>query len=93
MLRPAAQNRCLFCEEHPAVRTAQRTLHLVSRAVHCLEGFIEASVVTSVCTMLSSLCEVGPPLVLDDLKLALKVSASVTEGSLLHRTRWLNQLG
>lgn len=90
MLRPAPQDRRLACEERLAVRTAQRTLDLVSRATDCLEGFVEASVVNGIGTQLSSLCEVGPPLVLDLTKLALEVAASVTEGSFLHGTRWLS---
>ena len=79
MLRPTAHDGCSICKEHLAIRTAQGTLDLVCRAIHCLEGFIEASVVTNVCALLSSYCEVGPPLVLDVLKLALVVATNATE--------------
>lgn len=56
----------------------QGTLDLVCRAVHCLEGFIEFSVVISVCALPSSFREADPPFVLDVSKLVLKIVTNVT---------------
>lgn len=86
MFRPTSHDGSPAYEEYMAVRTAQRALDLVGRAIHSFEGFIKASVVTSVCAKLSSLCEVCPSLILDLSELALEVAAGVTEGSSPHKT-------
>ena len=48
--------------------------------IHCLEGFVEASVVSRICVLLSSVCEIGPPLILDLSKRVLEDAAKETEG-------------
>ena len=93
MLRPTAQDRCLVFEECPSIRTAQRTPCLVRRAIHCLESFIKASEITSICVLLSSNYEVGPSFVLHHSKLELEVAADVAKSSLLHRTGRVGQVG
>ena len=46
VLRPKTQNGSLVCQKHLPICTAQGTLDLVSQAIHCLEGFVEATRVT-----------------------------------------------
>ena len=46
VLRPTTQNGGLVCKKHLPICTVQGTLDSVSQALHCLEGFVEASVVT-----------------------------------------------
>ena len=60
------------------ISTAQETPDPVSRAIRCLEGFIEASVVTWVSALLSSLCEIGPPIILDLSNIVLEDAANET---------------
>ena len=77
VLRPMTQNGGLVCKKHLPICTAQGTLDGVSWTIHWLEGFVE----------------IGPPLILDLLKLALEDAANEMEGNPPHRTRWLNQVG
>ena len=66
---------------------------MVYETIHLHEGFVEASIVTSVHALLSSFCEVGSALVMYHLKLGLEVAAAAMEGGFLHRTGWLSQMG
>ena len=75
------------------IRTAQGTLEPMSRAIYCIADFVESSVVTLVCILLSYLCEIGPPLILNLSKLALDDAANETEGNPPHSTWRLSQVG
>ncbi len=86
MLRSTTQNGGLVCKKHLHICTAQGNLDPVYRVSNYLEGFVEASVVTSVCVLLSSLCKIGPLLILDLSKLALEDAANETEGIPTHKT-------
>ena len=92
MLRITAQDICLVFEECPSIRNAQRTPCLMIRAIHCLESLIKASEITSICVILSSNCEVGPPFVLHHSKLELEVAADVAKSSLFYRTGRVSQV-
>lgn len=93
VLRSPVQDRCSVCEECLAVCTAQGTLDLVVRAVHCPESFIETPVVPGVGTKLSSLCDSGPPFILHLTELTLEVATDKTEGSFLLRACRLSKVG
>ena len=86
VLRPTTQNGGLVCKKHLSMGNAQGTLDSVNWAIHCLESFVEAFVVTLVSVLLSFLCEIGPLLILDLSKLALEDATNETEGSPPHRT-------
>ena len=65
---------------------------MVREAVDFFYSLVEAPVVTSVGAKLGFLCEVGPPLVLDNSQLALEIAVCSAEGSFLHGEGWLGQV-
>ena len=83
----------ILFEECPSIRIAQTTPCLVCRAIHCLESFIKACEITSICVLLSSNYKVGPPFVLHHSKLELEIAANVVKSSFLDKTGRVGQVG
>ena len=81
VLRPTTQNVGLVCKKHLPTCTVQGTLDHVNQVMHCLEGFLETSVVTYISVSLSSLCEIRPSVISDLWNLVLEDAANETEGS------------
>lgn len=69
MFCPVVQDGRLVREDRLPVDTAQRTHHMMKRAVDCIKGSIETLVVTNVGAELCFLFKTGPSLVQDDSQL------------------------